>query len=265
MNRLSSLLLLSLLIGLASTSFGQSRNKVFTVNGVSFEMIYVYGGDFKMGATPEQGEDAEADEKPPHTVTVDGFYIGKFEVTQDLWKALMPRNPSFHKGDRLPVEQVNYKDIAEFLNRLNEATGEEFRLPTEAEWEFAARGGNNSQGFKYSGSDDIESVAIYADNSYKKGRKDPAYGTHEVGSLAPNELGLYDMSGNVWECCSDKYARYDSYNLNLSDTDPFMYYGLVNRGGGWAHDDKSCRVSNRNYGKSSRYSDRGFRLVLDAK
>ena len=263
MNRLSLLLLLGLVLGWASVSRGQT--KTFTVNDVTFEMVYVFGGEFQMGGTPEQGEDAEADEKPVHAVNVKGFYIGKFEVTQDLWKALMPRNPSFHKGDRLPVEQVNYKDIAEFLNKLNESTGEEFRLPTEAEWEFAARGGNNSQGFKYSGSDDLESVAIYADNSYKKGRKDPAYGTHEVGSLAPNELGLYDMSGNVWECCSDKYARYDSYNLNLSDTDPFMYYGLVNRGGGWAHDDKSCRVSNRNYGKSSRYSDRGFRLVLDAK
>lgn len=263
MNRLSLLMLLSIVFGLVSVTFGQTRT--FNVNGVTFEMVYVYGGDFQMGGTSEQGDDAEADEKPVHTVTVNGFFIGKYEVTQDLWKELMPKNPSFHKGDRLPVEQVNYNDIAEFIKELNEWTGENFRLPTEAEWEFAARGGNNSEGYKYSGSDDIEKVAIYAENSYKKGRKHPDYGTHVVGSLAPNELGLYDMSGNVWECCSDKYARYDSYNISLNDTDPFMYYGLVNRGGGWAHDAKSCRVSNRNYGKSSRYSDRGFRLVLDAK
>ena len=128
-------------------------------------MVYVSGGTFTMGATSEQGSDAWDNEKPAHSVTLSGYYIGKYEVTQELWEAVMGSNPSYFKGDNLPVERVSWNDVQEFLRKLNAMTGKRYRLPTEAEWEFAARGGNSSRGYKYSGSNSLGSVAWYTDNS----------------------------------------------------------------------------------------------------
>ncbi|MBQ3247459.1 MAG: SUMF1/EgtB/PvdO family nonheme iron enzyme, partial [Alistipes sp.] len=173
-----------------------------TANFDGFEMVFVKGGTFTMGATAEQGSDADSDEKPAHSVTVSNFYIGKYEVTQAQWEAVMGKNPSRFKGDNLPVERVSWNDIQKFIEKLNAKTGKRYRLPTEAEWEYAARGGNQSKGYKYSGSNDIGSVAWYTDNSSSP--------THPVGQKQPNELGLYDMSGNVYEWCSDWHGSYSS-------------------------------------------------------
>jgi len=165
-------------------------------------MVLVQGGTFMMGATPEQARDAYDNENPAHQVTLSTFRIGKFPVTQQEWEAVMGRNPSQNIGDNLPVENVSWHDCQEFIAKLNEMTGKTFRLPTEAEWEFAARGGRRTKGFKYSGSDDPDEVAWHEHNA--EGR------THPVGQKKPNELGLYDMSGNVCEWCSDWWGRYGS-------------------------------------------------------
>lgn len=231
-----------------------SENKTFTVNGVSFEMIAVKGGTFTMGGTSEQGSDADNYERPTHSVTLSDYYIGKFEVTQELWQAVMGNNPSYYKGNNLPVEQVSWNDVQEFIRKLNQKTGANFRLPTEAEWEYAARGGNKSRGYKYSGSNSIDDVAWYTSNSGSK--------THPVGTKSPNELGIYDMSGNVWEWCQDWKGSYSS----ASQTDP-MGPGSgsrrVYRGGSWDSRAKYCRVSPRgNCTPVPRNSALGFRVVL---
>ena len=166
-------------------------NRQAELNKLINNMVYVSGGTFTMGATSEQGSGAYDDEKPTHSVTLNSFYLCKYEVTQALWQAVMGDNPSNFKGDNLPVEQVSWNYCQTFISRLNNLTGKNFRLPTEAEWEYAARGGNRSRGYKYSGSNNLFDVAWFDDNS---GRK-----THPVGTKSPNELGLYDMSGNVWE------------------------------------------------------------------
>ncbi|MCQ2291325.1 MAG: SUMF1/EgtB/PvdO family nonheme iron enzyme, partial [Muribaculaceae bacterium] len=179
------------------------RDGVLNVNGITYEMIEVEGGTFTMGATKKQGSDAESDEKLTLQVTLSDYYIGKTEVTQALWEAVMVSNPSVFIGDNLPVESVSWDDCQEFIRRLNSLTGENFRLPSEAEWEYAAHGGNRSRGYKFSGSNNIGDVAWYWDNSWSK--------IHPVGTKAPNELGIYDMSGNVEEWCSDWYDEdYDS-------------------------------------------------------
>lgn len=224
------------------------------VNGVAFEMVYVEGGTFAMGATSEQGSEAENGEKPARRVTVSDFYIGKYEVTQAQWKAVMGNNPSYFKGDDLPVENVSWNDIQEFLRKLNaQATGRRFRLPTEAEWEYAARGGDKSRGYKYSGGNNIGSVAWYYDNSGKK--------THPVGQKSSNELGLYDMSGNVWEWCQDWYGSY-SGNDQTDPTGPSTGSSRVLRGGSWRSGARYCRVANRS-SISPDYGDCnvGLRLV----
>ena len=221
-------------------------------NSVNIEMVYVAGGTFMMGATSEQGSDAAYDEKPAHNVTVSSFYIGKYEVTQKQWVEIMGSNPSYFKGDNLPVEQVSWNDIQDFIKKLNAKTGKNYRLPTEAEWEFAARGGNNSRGYKYSGSNTLSNVAWYTDNSGSK--------THPVGTKSPNELGIYDMSGNVNEWCSDWYGSYSSNSRRSSGSYRVM------RGGSWGIHAWSCRVSYRGYGSpGDRYGSDGFRLAMDAR
>ena len=227
---------------------------VLTINGVSYEMVWVEGGTFRMGATSEQGSDAESNEKPVHSVTLSGYYIGKTEVTQALWKAVMGSNPSGFKGDNLPVECVSWYDCQEFIRELNALTGQHFRLPTEAEWEFACRGGNNSRGYKYSGNNYIDNVAWYRDNSGEK--------THPVATKLPNELGNYDMSGNVEEWCSDWYGDYSS-GAQANPKGPYDGSFRVSRGGSWRFSVRCCRSSNRyGYDPTLRYICLGLRLAL---
>lgn len=234
----------------------EERGK-FNVGGVEFKIVYVEGGTFTMGATAEQGLEALEREKPAHKVTLSDYYIGETQVTQALWKAVMGDKPSrFKGGDNLPVEQVSWEDIVEkFIPALNRKTGRTFRLPTEAEWEYAARGGNRSKGYKYSGSNDMDEVAWYDGNSGKK--------THPVKGKKANELGLYDMSGNVWEWCHDWYGHYSS-GAQTNPKGPDKGSHRVLRGGSCCNDAWLCRVSYRiiiatfplfNY-------HLGFRLVL---
>ena len=217
-------------------------------------LVYVSGGTFTMGATTEQSGEADSDESPTHSVTVSSFYMGQTEVTQAQWKAVMGNNPSIFEGDNLPVENVTYEDAQAFCRELSRLTGKTYRLPTEAEWEYAARGGNKSQGCKYSGSHSIDRVAWYDDNSGGK--------THAVATKQANELGLYDMSGNVWEWCSDWKGSYSSSSqTNPKGASSGQY--RVNRGGSWGNDARGCRVSYRNYNTpSNRSSNLGFRVVL---
>ena len=224
------------------------------LNKLINDMVYVSGGTFTMGGTSEQGSDAYDDEKPTHNVTLSSYYICKYEVTQALWRAVMGSNPSNFKGDNLPVECVSWNDCQTFINRLNSYTGRNFRLPTEAEWEFAARGGNYSRHYKYSGSNYIGDVAWYGDNSGNR--------THPVGTKQPNELGLYDMSGNVYEWCSDWYGSYSSYSQS-NPTGPNSGSDRVDRGGSWGGSARYCRSSYRgNLTPGYRFSNLGLRLVL---
>ena len=214
----------------------------------------VEGGTFTMGATAEQGGDARSDEKPAHQVTLSDYYIGKYEVTQEEWQAVMGKNPSAFKGNNNPVEKVSWDDCQKFIKKLNQLTGLKFALPTEAQWEYAARGGNQSKGYKYSGSNNIDDVAWYDSNSGNK--------THSVGTKAPNELGLFDMSGNVWEWCSDRYGSYSS-SAQTNPVGPSSGYNRVLRGGSWNNLAWRCRVSFRYYNyPSNRNYYIGFRVVL---
>lgn len=212
-----------------------------------YKMVYVNGGTYLMGAS-ESDKEACRDEHPQHDVTVDGFYMGQTEVTQALWKSVMGSNPSYFDGNTLPVEQVSYNDVKEFISKLNSVTGKIYRLPTEEEWEYAARGGNNSRVYKYSGSNDLDSVAWYLGNSDSE--------THPVAKKNANELGLYDMSGNVWEWCSSFWCHdYSSPRLHA--------HHYVLRGGGWSYDVKGCRVSYRGHNWPSYCNNNlGFRLAM---
>lgn len=226
---------------------------VLMVGDVSYKMIPVEEGTFMMGAE-RQDEDADTMEMPAHQVTLSSYLIGETEVTQALWKAVMGKNSATVKDDKLPMVEVNWGKCETFIEKLNELTGENFRLPTEAEWEYAARGGNMSQGYKYSGSNNIDEVAWYGGNSD---------GTaHIVGQKLPNELGLYDMSGNVFEWCQD---RYDYYSRD-SQTNPVgsMHgYNRVCRGGMYMSGAASCRPSSRtNSSPRDGASFIGFRLAL---
>ncbi|MDR1274648.1 MAG: formylglycine-generating enzyme family protein [Odoribacteraceae bacterium] len=220
------------------------------------EMVFVRGGTFQMGGASEE-EGGDDDELPVHEVTVSGFYMGKYEVTQAQWKALMNDNPSEFKGDDLPVEQVSWEEVQVFIERLNSATGKRYRLPTEAEWEYAARGGNQSEGYSYSGSDSFEDVAWIIDNSGNK--------THPVGTKMANKLGIHDMSGNVYEWCHDWYGPYpDSAQRDPSGASSGTL--RVNRGGGWDGEAADCRVAYRNNGSPvNAYNYLGFRLVYSAE
>ena len=240
-------------------------NQIFTIKNVTFKMVRVQGGTFTMGCTSEQENrwnPCDDNEKPSHKVTLSTYYIGETEVTQELWKAVMDNNPSEFKGDKRPVEQVSWDDCQKFIRKLSQITGKNFRLPTEAEWEFAARGGTKSAGYKYSGSNDIDAVAWYRVNALDKGKSSPDYGTHVVKTKQPNELGLYDMAGNVYEWCSDWYGKYtDAAQSNPQSLTKGSY--RVYRGGSWYGSAGYCRTSYRSYYSSDYRTDYlGVRLVL---
>ncbi len=223
--------------------------ETITVNGVSFNMIKVDGGTFQMGSNS-----GESNEKPVHSVTLSDYYIGETEVTQALWKAVMGSNPSYNIGDNLPVENVSWDYCQKFIKKLNQLTGETFALPTEAQWEFAARGGNKSRGYEYSGGNNIDDVAWYWDNSSSQ--------THPVGKKQANELGLYDMSGNVYEWCADWSGSYSS-SSQTDPTGPETGSSRVYRGGSWYNDARYCRSTNR-YCNTPGFTNYnlGLRLVL---
>lgn len=231
----------------------QISYQTFYANGVSFQMAKVVAGTFYMGATSEQ-QSPEGDETKHKVTLTKTYYLGKTEVTQALWQAVMGSNPSNFKGDNKPVECVSWNDCQEFISRLNAATGKNFRLPTEAEWEFAARGGNNSRHYQYSGSNNLLDVAWYTDNSSNT--------THDVASKQANELGIYDMSGNVWEWCSDWYGSYSS-NHQYDPAGATSGSYRVLRGGSWYHDARYCRSSYRsNLDPDDRDRYIGLRLAL---
>ena len=240
-----------------SSKSNVTKPKSITIHlkkGISIEMMKVEADSFIMGANSTK-EEPDEDEKPAHEVIVlQNYYLGKYEVTQEVWKAVMGNNPSKFKGPNLPVEMVSWNDCQKFIAKLNRMTGLQFRFPTEAEWEFAARGGKESKGYQYCGSDNIADVAWFSANSNSK--------THPVGMKTPNELGLYDMSGNVMEWCQDWYGRYGS----LSQKDPTgSYVGTlrINRGGCWYSYPRFCRSSSRNKLKPDDcYFNLGLRLAL---
>jgi formylglycine-generating enzyme required for sulfatase activity len=216
------------------------------------EMVFVEGGTFLMGSSI-----GDADEQPIHKVTLSSFSIGKYEVTQAQWQAVMGNNPSYNKGcDNCPVEQVSWNDIQGYIQKLNAQTGKQYRLPTEAEWEYAARGGKKSRDYNYSGSDYMRNVAWSNGNSGSS--------SHSVGGKQPNELGIYDMSGNVWEWCSDWYGPYRTDvvgSQNPKGPDRGEYRSL--RGGSWFRTPWHCRSVNRDWELPDFKDDRdGFRLVL---
>lgn len=214
------------------------------------EMVYVAGGVFRMGNNSRTNQ-----EKPVHSVTLSSFNIGKYEVTQALWTSIMKSNPSGFSGcNDCPVENVSWESVQEFIRELNSYTGKKYRLPTEAEWEYAAKGGKKGKGYFYSGNNELNTVAWWGENS---GRK-----THVVGTRRPNELGIFDMSGNVNEWCSDWYGKYSSHN-QTNPKGPAKGFIHVSRGGCWSDFGNGCRITSRAEGApdfTTYYS--GFRLVL---
>ena len=248
-----------------------SENKIFP-DLPKTEMVFVQGGTFTMGCTDEQGSDCYKNEKPAHQVTLSDYYIGKYEVTQGLWKKVMGSNPSNFKycGDDCPVESVSWNDCQEFISKLNQLTGKRFRLPTEAEWEYAARGGSKaSYQTKYAGSNALGEVAWYDENSdvnysggYEyKGRK---LGTHTVGTKKPNALGIYDMTGNVWEWCNDWYGDYSSGGVMNPKGASTGSYRVI-RGGSWYDYGGNDRVSYRDSSPPSHSTYYyGIRLVFSS-
>jgi formylglycine-generating enzyme required for sulfatase activity len=230
----------------------RAKEMTFNVGDVQFKMIRVEGGPFMMGS-PDNDSDAFDDENPQHRVTLNDYYIGETQVTQALWKAVMGDNPSYWKGDSLPVENVSWDDCQKFIKQLNNKTDKTFRLPTEAEWEYAARGGRMDHGYKYAGGNYIEKVAWYDGNSESK--------THPVKQKDGNELGLYDMSGNVWEWCQDWYGNYNS-SAQTNPLGPSSGSFRVLRGGSWYDFAGYCRTARRYDSPNSRYYSNGFRLAL---
>ncbi|MBR5086967.1 MAG: formylglycine-generating enzyme family protein [Muribaculaceae bacterium] len=243
---------------ISSTGCTDSKAKQ-AADSIVANMVRVDGGTFKMG-TNEYDYEYQMDRGPVHNVTVSTFYICKYEVTQQEWEAIMGKNPSTFKEEspKNPVETVSWLDCQEFIKRLNELTGKKFRLPTEAEWEFAARGGNKSKGYKFAGNDDAYEVGCVCTN-YEQA-------TQEVGLLPPNELGLYDMTGNVIELCSDVYGPYsDKDQINPKGAADTTVY-RVGRGGGWCNASRNCTVTHRQKVAKHEYANGvGLRLVMDAK
>lgn len=229
--------------------------ETFTVRGVSFGMVHVEGGKFVMGAK-ENEEGAFSNEEPAHEVTLSDYWIGETPVTRALWRAVMGDIPSYSNRMLHPVVYVTWIDCQKFIKRINELTGKKFHLPTEEQWEFAARGGNKSKGFNFAGSNEINDVAWYEANS--------EYKTHPVGKKHPNELGLYDMSGNVWEWCQDWFDTYYNYNLGqYKSTNPTTDSYGVCRGGSSNSSAPQCRLSFRNYiWLSKSENNLGLRLAL---
>jgi formylglycine-generating enzyme required for sulfatase activity len=225
-----------------------------------YNMVRVRGGTFTMGCTTEQGSDCDSDEKPAHQVTVSDFYIGKYEVSRKEWREVMGGDPPefWFKGcDACPVGGVSWDDIQQFISKLNAKTGKTYRLPTEAEWEYAARGGLQSRGYKYAGSNSLDEVAWYDGNS--------GIESQPVGQKKANELGLYDMSGNVDEWCVDDW--HDSYfgapSTGRAWVDSPRASCRVFRGGSSFLHAQFCRVSFRSYSSpSTRGGNLGFRLAL---
>ncbi len=248
------------------------KNYTETVKSVSFDMKAVEGGTFQMGSNEN------SDEKPIHSVTVHSYNMGKYEVTQKLWKAVMDNNPSHFKGDNRPVEQVSWDDIQKFLKKLNKMTSKNYRLPTETEWEYAASGGSKIQSTigrilewrehvargsthqqKWAGTNRkslLGSYAWYSDNSGSK--------THNVGTKRPNKLGIYDMSGNVWEWCQDHWhSNYNGAPTNGRAWTSGSSSRRVIRGGSWYYNASGCRVAYRySYSQGERAYNLGFRLVF---
>ncbi len=244
----------------AGTAYGQTcsfrtveSDVTQVVQEILNSMVYVEGGTFQMGATTEQGTDAYSNESPVHQVTVSSFYMGQTEVTQRQWEAIMGSNSSYFVGDNRPVENVSWNDCQEFIQKLNQLTGRTFRLPTEAEWEYAARGGKYHSSYKYSGSNEVDYVAWYSGNGGGQ--------THPIKTKQPNALGLYDMSGNVWEWCSDRYGSYSS-GAQTNPQGPMSGLSRVLRGGSWGSHARYCRVSYRNNSPDGRNNSFGFRLLL---
>lgn len=233
------------------TPVHKCKRETISANGVSFNVIEVEGGTFNMGSNDA---DANADERPVHKVTLSTFYIMETEVTQALWEKVMNANPSEFKGANLPVHNVKKEECESFVFALYMLTGRNFRLPTEAEWEYAARGGKYSKRFKYAGANSLDNVAWYSENS--------GGNPHKVAEKWPNEIGLYDMTGNVWEWCSDWYGEYGPEAVSDPVGKLFGTF-LVLRGGSWSNDSSYQRVTLRQGLKRySSFNNVGLRLVM---
>ena len=226
------------------------------INGVTFVMVPVNGGTFTMGASYDETEYAHRNEYPPHQVTLSGYYISQTEVTWEQWLAVNDGDIAGFEGDlHGPVVKVNLFDCCRFVDKLTELTGKVFRLPTEAEWEFAARGGEDGIHLLFAGSNDADEVAWYYDNSGGM--------PHTVATKSPNSLGIYDMSGNVLEWCQDIYYHYDS-EPQVNPVGPESGYSNVVRGGACDWDCMSCRVTSRySYDPNERADNLGLRIVMN--
>ncbi|MBQ8760902.1 MAG: formylglycine-generating enzyme family protein [Bacteroidales bacterium] len=254
-------------VGNGNSYYGNATSgQNYTENafGINMKMVYVQGGSYNMGCTGEQGGDCDDNEKTVRYVTVSDFYIGQFEITQAQWQAVMGtsvyqqqskagESSIYGTGNDYPMYCVSWEEAKEFCRRLSQQTGKTYRLPTEAEWEYAARGGKKTQNTKYAGGYSLDYVGWYTSNSGGK--------THAVGTKNANELGIYDMSGNVWEWCEDWYGDYSS-GSQTNPAGPSSGSDRVLRGGGWNGSARSCRVSSRNYDSpGERFNFSGFRVV----
>ncbi len=230
---------------------------IVTESAIDLEMVHVQGGGFMMGCLPEKDNACKRNELPAHEQIIASFYIGKFEITQDQWKKVMGSLPDRFDGCGLcPIVDVSWHDIQLFLRKLNELCGKQFRLPTEAEWEYAAKGGLSSKGYRFAGSENLDEVAWYADNSNQK--------TNPVGTKLPNELGLFDMTGNVWEWCEDRYGFYEYRNVPMAKRED-IGIERVTRGGACDSFNESCRLVFRSSANpDARSFTLGFRVALDA-